>query len=60
MDEMLDEPVHVEEMRLPDVEQVLVTERKSYATPWSRRAFVSELTGDTLGAHQHPQEGRWY
>ncbi|MDA8346892.1 MAG: ribosomal protein S18-alanine N-acetyltransferase [Thermaerobacter sp.] len=44
MDEMLDEPVHVEEMRLPDVEQVLVTERKSYATPWSRRAFVSELT----------------
>ncbi len=41
---MIDEPVRIEEMRLPDVDQVLQTERKSYATPWSRRAFVSELT----------------
>jgi ribosomal-protein-alanine N-acetyltransferase len=41
---MIDEPVRIEEMRLPDVDQVLQTERKAYTTPWSRRAFVSELT----------------
>ena len=40
----MDEPVSIAEMQLGDVDQVLVIERRSYPTPWSRRAFVSELT----------------
>jgi len=40
----MDEAVRIEEMRLQDVDQVLGIERRSYPTPWSRRAFVSELT----------------
>ena len=37
-------PVQVERMRLDDLSGVLEVERLSYQTPWSRRAFVSELT----------------
>lgn len=33
----------IEPMRVEDVEEVLVIEQVSFATPWSRLAFLSEL-----------------
>ena len=57
-DEMIDGSMHVEEMRLADVDQVLVTERKSYATPWSRRAFVSELTENAYAHYLVAKSGQ--
>lgn len=35
--------LQIEAMRLRDVSQVLRIERASFPTPWSRRAFLSEL-----------------
>lgn len=37
------EDVTIDEMRVEDVDQVVEIERLSYRTPWSRRAFLSEL-----------------
>lgn len=34
----------VDRMTLEDLEQVLTVERLSFPTPWSRRAFITELT----------------
>ncbi len=36
--------VYLREMRLGDLDQVLQIETRSFPTPWSRKAFVSELT----------------
>lgn len=42
---MMEKPeVVFDEMRLGDLDQVLEIERLSYPTPWSKRAFQSELT----------------
>ncbi|MEW6522335.1 MAG: ribosomal protein S18-alanine N-acetyltransferase [Bacillota bacterium] len=37
-------------MRLSDIDEVLETEKLCFPTPWSRRAFVSELT-ENIYAH---------
>jgi ribosomal-protein-alanine N-acetyltransferase len=34
----------IDRMKLTDIDEVLEVERLSYPTPWSRRAFISELT----------------
>jgi ribosomal-protein-alanine N-acetyltransferase len=39
-----DDRIEMDRMKLTDLDDVLEVERRSYATPWSRRAFVSELT----------------
>lgn len=36
--------IEIRRMRLEDVDQVLLVEKQSFATPWSREAFVNELT----------------
>ncbi len=38
------EPVHLADMELRHIHGVLEIERQSFPTPWSERAFVSELT----------------
>jgi ribosomal-protein-alanine N-acetyltransferase len=38
------EEVVIDRMKLTDLDDVLEVERLSYPTPWSRRAFLSELT----------------
>ncbi len=39
-------------MALKDVDEVLEVERQSYPTPWSRSAFISELTAN-IYAHYY-------
>lgn len=39
-----DAPPIVVPMRVEDLDAILVIERASFPTPWSRRAFLSELT----------------
>ncbi|MEW6398864.1 MAG: ribosomal protein S18-alanine N-acetyltransferase [Bacillota bacterium] len=36
--------VYIDQMTLADLDGVLAVEELSYRTPWSRRAFLSELT----------------
>jgi ribosomal-protein-alanine N-acetyltransferase len=36
--------IAIDRMKLTDIDDVLEVERLSYPTPWSRRAFISELT----------------
>jgi len=36
-------PIVIEPMRVADIDMVLEIERRSFPTPWSRAAFVSEL-----------------
>ena len=35
-------------MKLEDIDDVLVIEQKSFLTPWSRNAFVGELTQNPI------------
>ncbi|HEY8417705.1 MAG TPA: ribosomal protein S18-alanine N-acetyltransferase [Limnochordales bacterium] len=36
-------PIVIEPMRVADIDMVMEIERRSFPTPWSRAAFVSEL-----------------
>lgn len=47
----------VEEMRVQDLDQVLLIERGSYLTPWSRRAFISELTENAYALYLVARRG---
>lgn len=51
-------PVRVDEMRLADLDQVLEIERGSYLTPWSRRAFISELTENAYALYLVGRRGQ--
>jgi len=42
--------VYIDQMTLADLDGVMAVEEISYLTPWSRRAFVSELT-ENIHAH---------
>lgn len=44
-------------MRLEDLPQVMEVERLSYTTPWSRRAFVSELTENAYAHYLAARKG---
>ncbi len=35
--------VQIKPMRVPDIQQVLEIERRSFPTPWSERSFMAEL-----------------
>ncbi len=50
MNDLLD--ISIEQMRVSDIDRVLEIEALSYPTPWSRRAFQSELT-DNAYAHYY-------
>lgn len=39
-----DAEIVIDRMKLTDIDDVYEVERLSYPTPWSRRAFISELT----------------
>ena len=44
--------IHIEKMTLEDLDRVLEIEALSYKTPWSRRAFTSEVTENSY-AHYY-------
>lgn len=50
-------PVRIERMRLDDLPGVMEVERLSYETPWSRRAFVSELTENAYAHYLAAKKG---
>lgn len=47
---MVEETVQISDMRLSDIDEVLEIEKLCFPTPWTRRAFVSELN-ENVYAH---------
>lgn len=50
--------ITIEPMTLDDLDEVLGIENVSYPTPWSRRAFESELTGNSYARYFVARKGR--
>lgn len=44
-------PLEFSPMRIEDIDDVLVIERDSFITPWSRNAFVGELTQNPVALY---------
>lgn len=57
MASQLGEDLQVVRMALADLPQVLEIEHLSYPTPWSRRAFVSELTENAYAHYLAAKSG---
>lgn len=53
-----DGQVRVLDMTLDDLDEVLEVEHGSFSTPWSRRAFVSELTQNRYAVYLVVKRGR--
>ncbi len=51
------EEVVIDEMRLEDLDEVVEIERLSYRTPWSRRAFLSELRDNAYADYIVARQG---
>lgn len=58
MEEIRAQDVTIEPMTLDDLDEVLSIETLSYPTPWSRRAFESELTGNAYAKYFVARKGR--
>jgi ribosomal-protein-alanine N-acetyltransferase len=49
--------IRIEPMTLKDLDRVLEIESRSYPTPWSRRAFVSEVTDNSYAYYYVARKG---
>ena len=58
MEPVTGEPVTLEPMTLEDLDDVLVIERASFQTPWSRAAFRYELTQNRVARCSVARRGR--
>ncbi len=57
VDALQEMPVRIERMRLDDLDGVMEVEHLSYETPWSRRAFVSEVTENAYAHYFCAKQG---
>jgi [ribosomal protein S18]-alanine N-acetyltransferase len=48
MSDYQDLPYHVQDMQLDDIDEVMAIERRSFAAPWSVRAYQYELTTNSF------------